>query len=124
VRVVRGKTVTYESDATLHRLIDADTMELLIDPGFDFRFVVTVRIKNYDAPELFKPKNENEKQHAVQATIHAKNLLEGNKFKIVSYQRTFGKCKYKRYLGHIILSDGQDYGELMTRAGLAKQDNY
>jgi micrococcal nuclease len=122
--------VTYEVDATLKRIVDGDTMEFLVDPGFDVQFTITVRVKNIDTPETYRPSCEAEKLHGEKASKRAKELLtdpltgEPVPVKLISYKRQFDRGFYSRYLVHIILPDGRDYGDVMREEGLEKLDTY
>lgn len=44
---------TNEHPATVHRIIDGDTIEMDVYLGFDVSRRVTVRLKNIDTPEVF-----------------------------------------------------------------------
>jgi len=109
----------YKYKVELKRIIDADTMDVIIDVGFDIKLQKTIRIRNYDAPETWRPKNENELKHGESATRYAKKLLEGNNIVVKTYKEGI----YNRYIADIILDNGEDYASHMIGKGFKKQES-
>lgn len=56
----------YVYRAMLVRVVDGDTYDMMIDPGFYLTYAARVRLKDYDTPELRRG-SEYEKQKAQEA---------------------------------------------------------
>jgi len=64
---------------SVDRVVDGDTVDLTLDIGFSIKFKHRFRMTGYDAPETWRPKNENEKVAGKRVTILLEGLL--NKYK-------------------------------------------
>ena len=106
------------------RILDADTLVIEIeqDIGFEERVIRTLklRIRHYDAPETWRPRNDEERAHGKLATQYANDLLIGRNIKVLTYK----KGKYGRYEADIILESGHDFVETMKGAGFQKRESY
>jgi len=109
----------YEYSAKLVRLLDADTLDATVDLGFGISVKYRFRIKDYDAPETWRPRNNNELEHGRRATEFAANLLTES-FIIKSY----GIGIYGRYIADVTLIDGRDFVAIMKENGYEKLDSY
>lgn len=73
--------------AELLRIVDADTIELLVDQGFSNFREERFRISDYDAPESYRPRNDKEKAHGESANKRAGQLLQlGDTLLIETYK--------------------------------------
>ena len=88
-------TVAYTYPAKLERVVDGDTAVLLIDLGFNCSTTQSVRLKGYNAPELYGP-NAND---AHLAKYELKCLLAGRKL-IVKTTKAFTQS-FARYLAEV-----------------------
>lgn len=98
----------WEYRATLNRVVDADTLELIIDLGFSVYTNQHIRIINLNSPESNTPEGR-------EAIAYSNNLFEevGTEVTVrTEYDRSFA-----RYLGHVRLADGEDYATVMRVAG-------
>ena len=111
----------YTYTAFVSRVIDGDTIKAVIDLGFNLTFTGVFRILDLDTPETYRPKNDAEKLHGLQATAFAEKLLL-NKTVTIKTQKKVGI--YGRYLAHIILSDGRIFSEIMIEQGYQKKKSY
>ena len=115
----------YQYTGTVTRVVDADTVDAVIDLGFGLEMSQRFRIEgddeDYDAPETYRPSNLAEKEHGLAATARAKELLLDKNLKFIT-SKTAGV--YGRYGAKIILEDGQDYASLMISEGFEKKDSY
>ena len=110
---------TYSGE--VKRIIDGDTFEILLDiKHFGIYYKHIFRVKNFDAPETFRPMNEAERTHGKQATALAKVLLENKVIKVT----VFNDYTYARLLCHIALPDGKDFALTMKEAGMQKKVSY
>lgn len=103
--------------AVVDRIVDGDTLYMLVDLGFNVYVYHSVRIMDIDAPELYTSDLiEREKGRASRAYLESvappetKCLIETDKDK-----RTFG-----RYVASVLLEDGADVATLMVEAGHAE----
>jgi micrococcal nuclease len=109
----------YEYDANIIRVVDADTVDAVVDLGFYVNVTWRFRIRNYDAPETWRPTNEQEAEHGRRATEFAKKLLVD---RVVI--RSYGLGIYARFSADIILPDGRDFATVMKEKGFSKLENY
>lgn len=87
--------VTYTYPAKLERVIDGDTAVLLIDLGFNCSTTQSIRLKGYNAPELYGPNATM----AHQAKAELQGLLAGRKL-IVKTTKAFNQS-FARYLADV-----------------------
>jgi len=109
-RWIRKKEFTqqmkYEYDAKLIRVIDGDTVDAMIDLGFDVWVKKRIRLYGINAPET-RTKNLEEKEQGFVTKDRLQELLDtvnGN-FILVSQ----GVGKYGRCLGILLIGE---YGEI------------
>ena len=88
----------YTYHATLNKVVDGDTVDALINLGFDTWKKVRIRMMGMDAWES-RTRNKEEKKKGLAAKARLIELLENNenKFILVSH----GVGKYGRCLGEI-----------------------
>jgi len=106
-------------NATLLNVVDADTMDVRLDMGLGMLMDVRLRIKDYDAPETWRPKTEAEAAHGEAATDFAIQLLP-DRFTI----RSYGWAVYNRVEADVLLPDGRNYSVIMIDQGFVKHDSY
>ena len=110
----------YVYNAEIIKIIDADTFDAVVDVGFSIKITTRFRIRDYDAPETWRPRNTSEAEHGYKATKFAKDLLESKSMKIRSYKIGI----YGRYTADLILPDGRDYATVMKENNFSKLDEY
>lgn len=109
----------YTYNAKLDRVVDGDTIDALVDLGFDTWKKVRIRMHGIDAWES-RTRDLEEKEKGLDAKNRLIELLEGNQneFILVSH----GVGKFGRCLGEIFLSLGDDsINNLLIAEGHAKQ---
>lgn len=104
----------------LIRVKDADTMVIKIDLGLGYYTEQSIRIKDYDAPETWRPRNAAEAAHGKQATERAKEILGVTPLRI----KLFGWGVYTRPEANIILPDNRIYKDIMIEEGYEKRNFY
>ena len=114
------KDFKWEYKAVINRVVDGDTYDADVDLGFRIRFKGRFRLHIVDTPETFRPVNEAEKKHGLEATAFVKDLIEGKEVIL----RTYYAGMYDRYVADVILTDGRDLGQVLVEAGLEKMDEY
>jgi|TARA_B100001094_G_scaffold322740_1_gene372510 micrococcal nuclease len=92
----------YTYHATLDRVVDGDTIDALIDLGFNTLKKVRIRMMGMDAWES-RTRNKEEKKKGLAAKARLIEILEENenKFILVSH----GVGKYGRCLGEIYVEN-------------------
>jgi micrococcal nuclease len=109
----------YTYNAKLDRVVDGDTIDALVDLGFDTWKKVRIRMHGIDAWES-RTRDLEEKEKGLDAKNRLIELLENNQneFILVSH----GVGKFGRCLGEIFLAPGDDsINNLLIAEGHAKQ---
>lgn len=100
------------------KVVDGDTVDLMIDLGFNMFTVQRIRLAGVDSPEIHT-KNKDEKEHAIRAKGFVIEFFE--QAKTAGYQiyvKTTLDDKYGRMLGRI-LANNQCLNDLLLTNGLA-----
>jgi micrococcal nuclease len=89
----------------LERVVDGDTIDALIDVGFDIWVKKRIRYKGLDAWES-RTRNLDEKKKGLAAKERNKELLEKVSSKPGYFRiKSYGVGKYGRVLGEIFIED-------------------
>lgn len=99
----------WEYKGKVERVIDGDTLEILIDLGFHVYTNQHIRVLNLSCPE----KRTEEGKAALAFSTMIFSQWGPDITLRTEYDRSFA-----RFLGHITLSDGQDYAAVMKAAGM------
>ena len=102
--------------AVIERVVDGDTVHVMVSLGLDEYAYRMIRIKNAFAPELFSgPPEERERGKAARDFL-VELLPEGTKCRLITERdvSTFG-----RYVASIELEDGTDVATALIEAGHA-----
>lgn len=102
----------YVRKAKVVRVVDGDTIDVLVDLGFDITIKERVRLARINAPEM----TGAEKTKGALAKAFLVKLLEGREFVIV--QTVKDKEKYGRYLAEVTFID-----EALSVGGIEKVVN-
>jgi micrococcal nuclease len=115
----------YEYKARVIRVIDGDTVELLVDLGFGVHKKDKFRIYGIDTPEvryrrrgLTDEEWEAEKLAGKAASAYASELLPLDA-EVIVHTHKDDQGKYGRYLAEIKIGE-MDYAEEMIKAGHAQ----
>ena len=94
--------------AKLERVVDGDTIDALIDVGFDIWVKKRIRYKGIDTRES-RTRNLDEKKKGLAAKDRNKELLEEISSKPGYFRlKSYGVGKYGRVLGEIFILDNKD----------------
>ena len=94
--------------AKLERVVDGDTIDALIDVGFDIWVKKRIRYKGIDTWES-RTRNLDEKKKGLAAKDRNKELLEEISSKPGYFRlKSYGVGKYGRVLGEIFILDKKD----------------
>ena len=95
----------YNYKAKLVRVVDGDTVDALIDVGFDIWFKKRIRFKGIDTWES-RTRNLEEKALGLKAKARTKELLESVSSKSGYFRlKSYGLGKYGRVLGELFIMD-------------------
>jgi micrococcal nuclease len=110
------KKPSYLYNALVTKVIDGDTIDCMVDLGFNTFTKERFRLYGIDTPEKTS-KIESVKKIACSATDFVRNAIEGKNITLES----FGKDKYGRWLAIIhTTSDAPTINEQLVALGLAK----
>ena len=91
----------------LERVVDGDTIDALIDVGFDIWFKKRIRFKGIDTWES-RTRNLEEKALGLKAKARTKELLKEISSKSGYFRlKSHGVGKYGRVLGEIFIEDAE-----------------
>jgi len=90
----------YKYHAKVDRVVDGDTVDALVDLGFDTWKKVRIRMQGMNAPES-RTRDLEEKARGLAAKIRLEELLESGTFILQS----MGVGKYGRCLGILYVDD-------------------
>ena len=116
----------YKYKAKLVRVVDGDTLDALVDLGFDVWIKRRIRLAGIDAYES-RTRDKKEKVKGLAAKARLLEILDQNnqEFYLISH----GVGKYGRCLGEILVSKtyiksrkyhGKSINEMMVKEGHAK----
>jgi micrococcal nuclease len=125
---VINETDRYVYDASVIRVVDGDTLDLLIDLGFRVFTKVRVRLFGVDTPETFGVKKESEEYKAGKAaTAFVETwFTEREKVLVKSHDgKPLGQGKYGRWLAVVLPRDGgMSLNEALLKHGHAEKVSY
>ena len=94
----------YEYNAKILRVVDGDTVDVLIDLGFDTHVKKRVRLYGINAYES-RTRDKDEKVKGLAAKARLKELLKSNKDTVIL--KSHGVGKFGRCLGELFV-DGNE----------------
>jgi micrococcal nuclease len=117
----------YEYNAVIVKVVDGDTLDVLVDLGLEIFIKLRVRLYGIDTPEVYGVKHDSEEYAAGKkaSDFVKKHLPQGAKVTIRTIKDKRGK--YGRYLGKISFSSNgnkMDLSTLLLENGLAIIKSY
>ena len=101
----------YEYKCTVDRIVDGDTIDVILDLGFDIRFKSRVRLYGIDTPEC-RTRDLDEKARGKIAAGFVQFTIEEGKLIQIRTKLKDSRGKYGRDLGELIV-DGININQLM-----------
>lgn len=95
----------------VEKVVDGDTLVIDINGASQ-----SVRVLGIDAPET-EFSSRGAECFGIEASEHAKALLENTSVQLASDSSQDIRDKYDRLLAYVTLPDGRDFGEVMIRNG-------
>ena len=95
----------YKYKAQVERIVDGDTLDVVIDLGFKITTNQRIRLKGINTPETYNVKKTSEEyKKGLAAKEFVVKRMEDNKYEIV-IETNKDTGKYGRYIGTIWLAD-------------------
>ena len=107
----------YEYGCTVTRVVDGDTIDVILDLGFSVLHKCRVRLYGIDTPES-RTRNKDEKARGKLAKAFVENAIANGNEIIVRTKLKDSKGKYGRVLGEILV-DSININEELVRKHLA-----
>lgn len=99
----------YEYKATLVKVVDGDTIDVMVDLGFDVHLVQRVRFARINCPEMSTPEGPVSKQFVI-------DYLVGKDVVIKTSKNTFDR--YGRWIAEVF-AGVDNLNDLLLQKGLA-----
>ena len=112
------KLEKYNYDVEVKRVVDGDTVDVMIDLGFNTHIKRRVRMYGINAPES-RTRDLEEKKRGLAAKERLKEILASDKIIMKSH----GKGKYGRILGELFVEKAQEISvnNMLVREGHANE---
>jgi len=88
----------------VENIVDGDTIDVLIDLGFDILFASRVRLAGIDTPES-RTKDLKEKALGLESKEYLKKIFKDAKSVVIKTEKMNSSEKYGRILGWIYVND-------------------
>ena len=103
----------------VENVVDGDTIDVLIDLGFDILFASRVRLAGIDTPES-RTKDLKEKALGLESKEYLKKHLKDAKSVVIKTEKMDSSEKYGRILGWIYINDDTvSLNDMMINDGYA-----
>jgi micrococcal nuclease len=103
----------------VENIVDGDTIDVLIDLGFDILFASRVRLAGIDTPES-RTKDLAEKALGLESKEYLKKYLKDAKSVIIKTEKMDSSEKYGRILGWVYINgDTESLNDKMINDGYA-----
>lgn len=103
----------------VENVVDGDTIDVLIDLGFDILFASRVRLAGIDTPES-RTKDLAEKALGLEAKEYLKKALKDAKSVVIKTEKMDSSEKYGRILGWVYINeDTVSLNDMMINDGYA-----
>ena len=94
----------YEYNCTVTRVVDGDTIDVILDLGFSILHKCRVRLYGIDTPES-RTRDKDEKARGKLAAKFLKDSIDKGKTVVLQSKLKDSKGKYGRVLGSVIVDD-------------------
>jgi micrococcal nuclease len=115
-----GEKIMYEYYVRkVENVVDGDTIDVLIDLGFDILFASRVRLAGIDTPES-RTKDLKEKALGLESKEYLKKALKDAKSVVIKTEKMDSSEKYGRILGWVYINgDTESLNDMMINDGYA-----
>tara|TARA_A100000172_G_scaffold65727_1_gene45253 strand:- start:97 stop:519 length:423 start_codon:yes stop_codon:yes gene_type:complete len=102
----------YEYSCTVERVVDGDTIDVVLDLGFDILYKSRVRLYGIDTPES-RTRDKDEKARGKLAGAFLKNAIDNGTKVVIQTKLKDSRGKFGRVLGDVVV-DGVNINQLMV----------
>ena len=103
----------------VEKIVDGDTIDVVIDLGFDVMFASRVRLAGIDTPES-RTKDLKEKALGLESKEYLKKHIQDAKSVVIKTEKMNSSEKYGRILGWIYVNgDTESLNDMMINDGYA-----
>ena len=102
----------YEYACTVERVVDGDTVDVILDLGFDISYSCRVRLYGIDTPES-RTRDKDEKARGKMAGAFLKNAIDNGNKVVIQTKLKDSRGKFGRVLGDVVV-DGVNINQLMV----------
>ena len=112
----------YEYKCKITRVVDGDTVDVVLDLGFSINYNDRVRLMGIDTPES-RTRNTVEKSLGLASKARLKELCTMNKGNIILQTSKEGKGKFGRILGSLYVPALSDvsFNQILINEGHARE---
>jgi micrococcal nuclease len=103
----------YEYACKVERVVDGDTIDVVLDLGFDVSFKSRVRLYGIDTPES-RTRDLDEKARGKMATAFLKEAIDSGEKVVIQTKLKDSRGKFGRVLGDVIVDGININQELIT----------
>ena len=107
----------YEYACKVKRVVDGDTVDVILDLGFDVSYTCRVRLYGIDTPES-RTRDKDEKARGKMAGAFLEEAIEDGEKVVIQTKLKDSRGKYGRVLGDVVV-DGVNINKLMVKCHLA-----
>ena len=107
----------YEYGCTVKRVVDGDTIDVILDFGFSVSYSSRVRLFGIDTPES-RTRNKDEKARGKLASAFLSKAIEMADQVVIRTELKDSRGKFGRVLGTVVC-DGEDINQGMVDEGFA-----
>lgn len=115
----------YQYKAKVDKIIDGDTIDVIIDLGFKITTYQRIRLANINTPETYNVKRDSDEyQSGLASKQYVEKRIAANNYEIKVETEKVPE-KYGRYIGTIWLADSTiSLNDELVEKGLAKYVKY
>tara|TARA_R110000765_G_scaffold144408_2_gene246386 strand:- start:1227 stop:1652 length:426 start_codon:yes stop_codon:yes gene_type:complete len=101
----------YEYNCKVKRVVDGDTVDVMLDLGFDILYNCRVRLFGIDTPES-RTRNLDEKARGKMASAFLKEAIDNGTKVVIQTKLKDSRGKFGRVLGNVVV-DGKNINQSM-----------
>jgi micrococcal nuclease len=101
----------YEYSCKVERVVDGDTVDVMLDLGFDILYNCRVRLFGIDTPES-RTRNLDEKARGKMASAFLKEAIDNGTKVVIQTKLKDSRGKFGRVLGNVVV-DGKNINQSM-----------
>ena len=114
-----SKQKLYHYKANVDRVVDGDTIDVVLQLGFDINYKVRIRFAGINAPES-RTRDALEKEAGLAAKKYVENWCDDLDNNVIIETQLDERCKFGRILGSILNEEGHCLNDEMVSLGHAK----